>query len=329
MGALVQKDFFQDSNKLKISSKMKARGMDEAAVVRETSFALQIVENNWWQFQRCRDERTIINAIVNVASMGLTLNPAAQECYLMTRKISFQQASEYMAVAMPGYRGLYRLAIEAGGVTDIVCQVVREKDFFEWEPSNPIKPITHKPKALGGRGPIIGAYALLNLPDGSRKAEVLNMEQIEDVRECSDAYRNEKRKLERDPKYKPHGPWFKWEESMIRKTVLRASLKYAPRGKGLGQERLDKVIELDNQDFSMTMEQASKIDYLLGQNWLNDRERNAIEARLHNGPSHHVAKEIIKYIEAKDPGPMERQRAIPRKGEIMAAAQEAIDRPNT
>jgi phage RecT family recombinase len=234
---------------------MQAAGMNKADVVKELSFAYQLYQQNT-QLQKCSPQ-SIINAVVNVANIGLTLNPASKESALVSRWNSRNRCNE--AQLMPQYIGLQKLIIQEGIVKSINTQIVYKNDKFEVNLGDNKSPVLHSPNGFGDRGRMVGVYCIATMPDGTRQAEMMSVEEINEIREYSDGYQNDqKRKKEGKSVF---SPWSNHYGEMARKTVIKRFIKYLPRGGK--SEFLNAAMEADNSDSAADQWQLDKIERLL------------------------------------------------------------------
>lgn len=248
-----------------IKEKMKSAGMDVQAIEREASFALQAIANNP-QLAEC-DPSSVGAAIVNIANIGLTLNPAANEAAIVPRWVRGQGK---IATLQPMYQGLAVLAMREGIVTQIVTQLVYQKDDITVDLADNLRPVIHKTNPFGDRGSIVGAYAVATDRYGNRQAEVMTIENIEFIRDMSDGY-----KAYAAGKIKAH-PWVDHFGEMARKTVLKRLVKYLNK-KGGSDSRLAAAVALDNEDYGAERWQIAKIERLLETSSLDHEQRATIE----------------------------------------------------
>lgn len=236
-----------------LEKRMVSVGMDLEAVNRELSFANQAIASDQY-LQKC-GKQSLAAAVVNIANIGLTLNPIAKEACLIARLN--RKTNDYEATLMPMYPGLVKLATQAGGVTAIITNVVYENDQFEIDLVDNINPVkSHRPELRKSkRGDKLGAYSIATLADGRRQAEWMDIEDIRGIRDQADSWKNEKGRQ--------YSPWFRFEDEMIRKTVLKRLCKYLPRTNNATQKYFDAAVDLDNQDYEISMNQMNKIENLL------------------------------------------------------------------
>jgi recombination protein RecT len=113
---------------------------------------------------------------------------------------------------MPMVLGIIKRLAVAGITID--AQVVREHDEFEQAFGDEAH-ITHRAPKLGQpRGALIGVYAIAKLPNGMVMREVMDKDQIDQVRKASRSSNG--------------GPWKDWYDEMARKTVIRRLAKRLP-----------------------------------------------------------------------------------------------------
>lgn len=150
------------------------------------------------------DRQSLFGAIVRLAQDGLL--PDGREAAI----VKFGNKAQ----AMPMIAGVLKKVRQSGDVSKVSAQVVYEKDEFVWHLGFD-EDVTHNPPPLDQpRGKAIGAYATAVLKDGSRLLEVMNFDEIEQVRKVSRASGN--------------GPWVQWWGEMARKTVMRRLSKRLP-----------------------------------------------------------------------------------------------------
>lgn len=269
-----------------IEARMQDAGFSPTKVRQEISFALQTINKNP-QLQKCTRE-SFLQAVLNISNIGLSLNPAAKEAYLIPR---WNSATKQMdATLEPGYIGLVKLLTDAGSITSILCQLVYQNDSFEMDLANNLNPVKHKPELTRTkRGNISGCYALATLLDKTRQVEYMCVDEINEIRERSETY-----KAFKEGKIKSCTWETDWGE-MARKTVIKRIYKYLPRTEKMLQ--VDEAIEQDNRDYSASGDQLSYIESLLHTSTLEQRQIDAIEMEMSvmNGDR---ASEVITMLKA-------------------------------
>lgn len=225
--------------------------LNEQTVRRELSFAKQLVAGSK-QLQECTMP-SVLTAIYNICNIGLSLNPASKEAYIVPRYNSQTKSKE--ASLQPSYVGLVKLLTDAGTITQCVTNIVHEGDVFEMDIANGT--VKHLPCLIkANKGVKIGCYALATLPNGAKQVEWMEQEDIYKIRDCSESWKNDNMRA--------FSPWMKHEDEMSRKTVIRRLYKYLPRsGSAAKIEKIDEVIQIDDAQYNATFGQLGYIESLL------------------------------------------------------------------
>jgi recombination protein RecT len=235
---------FPESKFQSVERKMQEAGFSPERVKQELAFALQII-NRSKELPKCNGE-SILTAVTNISLIGLSLNPAAKEAYLIPRWNKAIGGME--AVLEPGYVGLVKLLTDAGSVTAMNTQLVKENDTFKIDLADNKNPVTHTIDPKIKRGNIIGVYSLGTLINGDRQVEYMALEEIEEIRGRSETYKAfvaEKIKA---------CTWVSDFGEMARKTVIKRIYKFLPRTAQM--ERIDQAVQLDNVDYDKRIEEA-------------------------------------------------------------------------
>lgn len=182
--------------------------------------------------------KSFLSAMMSAAQAGLEPNSPLGEAYLLPYRNHGQMECQYQI----GYKGLLTLAHRAG--TNAEARTVYENDEFSYEYGlNP--KLNHKP-ALKDRGDAIAYYAVWRNGE-SWGFEVWSVEDVQKhAKRFSKAYGS--------------GPWQTDPESMSKKTVLKAALKYAPLSIEVSKQiSNDETVKTElAQDMS---ESANEINY--------------------------------------------------------------------
>lgn len=193
---------------------------------KESQFAIQAFQKNDFLAKVATSNPTSAqNAIINVAAIGITLNPASKLAYLVPRDGGVCLDISYM--------GLLHIAQQSGSILWGQCKLVHANDTYE---SNGLdKSPTHKYQAFGDRGAIVGGYCTVKTPDGDYLTEEMSLADINKVAATSKAKK---------------GPWQTFWEEMARKTIVKRASKYWPK-----VERLDRAIHNLNTDVGEGIEE--------------------------------------------------------------------------
>ena len=288
-----------------IEKPMQDAGFEVERVKREISFAIQSI-NRSEQLQKCSKE-SLMQAVLNVSNVGLTLNPAAKEAYLIPRYSGLTRSME--AQLEPSYIGLVKLLTDTGSVKSMVCQLVFEGDVFEIDLANNTNPVIHKPSFVNrGQKKIVSVYALATLSDNNRQVEWMELSEVEDIRERSETY-----KAFKLGKIKSC-TWASDFGEMTRKTVIKRIYKYLPRSEKAAF--LDRAIDLDNEDYKISDGQINYIESLLRASTIDDRQKEWLELELTTMGSKR-ASEVIEQLQNNMPN----ERTRIRNGEQLTQVQ--------
>jgi len=238
----------------------------------EKGFAIQILKNNSWLMQAANKNPTSLQqAITNVASIGLSLNPAEKLAYLIVRNVKFGNKYENRVFLEPSYMGLCRLATNSGSIDWIQAAAVYAGDIFVY--NGPGNEITHKTgdtnEFTTDRGDIVGFYCTAKTSKGDFLTERMPLDAVMGIRDRSEAW-----KAFKAGKAKSGGPWQTDFIQMAKKTVVRQAFKMWPK---TDFARLSEAVSLsnDNEGFepilseptlrSFTTEQKAYFDQMIEQ----------------------------------------------------------------
>jgi recombination protein RecT len=199
----------------------------------ECEFALQHIEKNTHLMGICKANPTSLeNAIKNVASIGISLNPAHAHAYLVPRYINRQN---HVCLDI-GYRGLVHIVTSEGALEWVQADVVKEKDVFTEMGMG--APPEHKINRRAERGKIDLVYCVAKTMTGDYLTQVMDMEEIKKICERSESY-----KAYQNKKIKS-SPWISDFTEMAKKTVIKRAAKTWPSAK---RTRLQEAIHVLNE----------------------------------------------------------------------------------
>lgn len=162
------------------------------------------------------DPRLIFREVSKAAGLGLLLDPLLGEAYIVTAyNYKTKKVEPQLRV---GYKGMCKLARQAGNVSGIYAHEVHALDDVECDLGFP-KVFHHRPKLFSDRGDLIGYVATVTFKDSTFDFEPMSVEQCQGIRDRSDAW-----KAFKDGKIKST-PWSTDEVEMSKKTTLRRLMK--------------------------------------------------------------------------------------------------------
>lgn len=186
------------------------------------------------QLQQCNTE-SFLAAMMTSAQLGLEPNTPLGQAYLIPygRNVQFQL----------GYQGIIDTCYRTGEFNGIGAYDVYENDEFDLNYGiNPT--IKHKPCIRGDRGAIIGYYGYYQLKNGGSGVFYMTREEAEKWgRKFSKTFGK--------------GPWQTDFDAMAKKTVLKQTLKYAPKSIEIAQ--ILSIDETRREEFEKPLEDAEPI----------------------------------------------------------------------
>jgi recombination protein RecT len=184
----------------------------------ESQFSLQAIQKSD-ALAKC-SLHTIQNAVINVAAIGLTLNPALGYSYLVPEagecnlKISF--------------KGLLKIATDSGSILWAKAEIVREKDSFEY--LGICTPPEHKMNPFSDRGATVGVYCVAKTNQGDYLVDYMDMTDITRVKNAA----------------KTKNVWTAWPDEMTKKAMIKRASKQWPKTDK--NDRLEKAVAHLNED---------------------------------------------------------------------------------
>jgi len=195
----------------------------------ESQFAIQALQsNNFLAGIAQKNIASLQNAIINIASIGISLNPANKHAYLVPRDGKICLDISYM--------GLLHLAMSSGSIMWGQCKLVYSNDQYQNQGLD--KSPTHSYSAFGDRGSVIGGYCTVKTPEGDYLTEEMSLDEIKKIEQASKA---------------KNGPWKTHWSEMARKTIVKRASKYWPK-----VDRLDAAIHHLNTDVGEGLQQDAQ-----------------------------------------------------------------------
>jgi len=196
---------------------------------REAEFAIQTITGNDFAMKMAmQNKQSVFNAVTNIAAIGISLNPAKKQAYLVPRNRKICLDISYM--------GLMDLAMATGSIRWAQAELVCENDGFargrfDEPPTHTFNPFSKD------RGPVVGVYVVVKTADGDYLTHTMEISAVLDIRDRSEAWKSYVAKKAKSC------PWVTDEGEMIKKTCVKQAYKYWPK-----TERLEKAIHHLNTD---------------------------------------------------------------------------------
>lgn len=215
----------------------------------EAGFAVQQLESNDYLLSVAMGNRqSVINAVTNVAAIGISLNPARKQAYLVPR--------DKKVCLDISYIGLVDLATQSGSIVWAKSELVYSADDFQMGEPGTMPKHLFNPFSKD-RGEMIGAYVVAKTPGGEYLCDAMSIEEINSIRDRSSAW---KAWIEK----KKSCPWVTDPGEMGKKTVIKRASKLWPKNERLNMAiqhlnvELDEGIEFSSQSRSGAAEVAGK-----------------------------------------------------------------------
>ena len=200
---------------------------------KEKQFAIQYLQSNeFLATTAMKNQASLQNAIINVASIGISLNPADKHAYLVPRDGKVCLDISYM--------GLAHLATSDGSISWCQSKIVREADTYTNKGID--KEPLHEYKAFGDRGPMVGVYCTVKLPNGDYLTDEMSLDDIKKIMETSKSASSK------------YSPWKTFFNEMARKTVVKRAAKYWP-----AVRRLNDAIHHLNEEEGIELETVKPV----------------------------------------------------------------------
>ena len=272
---------------------------------REAEFAIQIITAGEYATKIAMQNRqSVANAITNIAAIGISLNPAKKQAYLVPRdgKICLDIS----------YIGLMDLAMSTGAIRWAQAELVYAADSFTLNGFD--KPPSHSYNPFAkDRGAAIGVYVVVKTADGDYLTETMSIDDVNAIRDRSSAWKAW-------VKSQKSCPWVTDPGEMMKKTVVKRGYKYWPK-----TERLEQAIHHLNTDGGeglTGMPGSAPTDPEMVNDWIDlAMKAGSLEALTE---VYHQGTAAMK--QAKDAAGHSRFKAeVTKRGEILKAESAPIE----
>ena len=189
----------------------------------ESQFALQTIQKNSG-LAKC-SITSIQDSIINVASVGLTLNPADGYAYLVPEYSKALKGNECQLRI--SFKGLIKVATDAGSIKWVKAEIVKANDNLEYK--GPCTMPVHSMDPFGDRGETVGVYCIAKTNDGDVLVDLMNIEELKKIQSCA----------------KTQMVWTQWPDEMAKKAIIKRASKQWPKTDQSSQ--LHKAVEVINE----------------------------------------------------------------------------------
>jgi recombination protein RecT len=209
---------------------------------KESMFAMQaIVKNDYILSAAMKNPTSVRNAVINIAAVGLSLNPSTKNAYLVPRDGEICLDISYV--------GLIKIATDTGSIKWAKAEVVYSTDTFIY--NGPSEKPTHAADVFSpDRGEMIGVYCIAKTADNEYLIETMTAAEIDDIRAKSKGA---------DSKY---SAWTNFTGEMWKKAVIKRASKTWPKTER--SDRFDNAVAIVNQSEGLQEEYLSSGHQLIG-----------------------------------------------------------------
>lgn len=183
----------------------------------ESQFAIQALQKNE-TLAKCQ-AHTVQNAVINVAAIGLTLNPALGYAYLVPEKGECN--------LKVSFKGLLKIATDSGSIKWVKAEIVKANDKFTYRGACTLP--DHEMNPFGDRGATVGVYCVAKTFDGDYLVDVMSADEIAKIRKAA----------------KQDYVWSAWPDEMAKKAIIKRASKQWPKTDR--DDRLDRAIAVVNE----------------------------------------------------------------------------------
>lgn len=226
----------------------------------ESQFALQAIQKNA-KLAGCV-VTTVQNAIINVAAVGLTLNPALGYAYLVPEGVK-QDNGKYLDECMlrVSFKGLLKIATDSGSIKWVKAEIVKANDIFTY--SGPCEPPVHSMQPFSDRGATVGVYCIAKTHDGDFLVDIMSADEITKIKAAA----------------KTDYVWKSWPDEMAKKAIIKRASKQWPKTDR--DDRLDRAVAvLNDYEGSEIIDHKPSPNYAVEHKTLSSEQAQAIRSAL-------------------------------------------------
>ncbi len=163
------------------------------------------------KLMQCTQE-SLFNCLLTLSALGL--EPDGRRAHLIP--FANKKANSMECTLIVDYKGLAELVLNSGQVSSIHADLICENDDFVYDKG---VVVCHRINFREPRGKAYAVYCIVRNKDGSEKAEVMDCQDIDEIRNNSQGYRYA------IANNSPH-PWVTAWPEMAKKTVFRRLSKW-------------------------------------------------------------------------------------------------------
>jgi len=212
----------------------------------EFGYAVQLMTNNGYLATVAKENpQSLQQAMTNVAAIGLSLNPAKKQAYLIPRNVKEGKQWVSKIFLEPSYMGMCDIATASGMIEWVQSNYVYSNDTFV-DNGPGLRP-THTYNAFDSeekRGEFVGVYCVAKTK-GDYLTSIMPAEEVYSIRGRSEAYKSFIEK-----KRGNGGPWVTDFKEQAKKSVVRRAFKMWPKTHEM--ERMEQAVHISNENEGFT-----------------------------------------------------------------------------
>jgi len=202
---------------------------------------------------------SVVNAVINIASVGLSLNPATSYAYLVPRD---------KAICLDiSYQGLIKIATDSGSIMWAKGDLVYSEDKFKYH--GPAVLPEHTADPFGDRGDFVGVYCIAKTHDGDYLVETIKADEILRIRDESASIKHAKTDYA-----KGLSPWTRYFGEMAKKACIKRASKTWPKTEQ--HERIQRAVEIIHETEGSNWEPFTRDERDEYEKWIEDENGAAL-----------------------------------------------------
>lgn len=182
------------------------------------------------------DPTSFMRCVLEAAELGLAIDGKLAHAVVYNNKVKDPKTGRDVwrkeAQLQVDYKGLISVARRTGLIKSISADVIKAGDTFRAYRDDDKPHIFHERKLGDNHGDVLGAFAIVTLPDGTWDFCVMDIAELNRIQAKSKA--------------KSFGPWTTDIDEMRKKTVIRRLMKLFQEDPGI-----QKVLEIEDRDYEV------------------------------------------------------------------------------
>lgn len=221
------------------------------------------------------DHLSVLGAFITSHSLGLEPNTPMKHAFLIPYKGWTKDANgkwiqkQAECSFQIGYRGFSQLFHRTGKVKTFCARAIRENDIFT-HVEGTVTEVRYT-KALKSRGGLLGSFCHINKMNGGQDFILLELEEIQKIREKSETYKalqksveqaegkNDQKEVKQAKNKLADTPWVMWEDDMSAKSAVKKLSKTGDLDTAVAMAaEIDSLSDIGRADFKQVIEAKNR-----------------------------------------------------------------------